>query len=83
MSKLATLPTSATELLRLAVRSARKATGLSLLHCSIDVKVSTDTIMSWEAGRTRPDVAKLLDAPKMGPAFRAELERALAERRAA
>lgn len=83
MAKVATLPMPASELLRLAVRSARKATGLSLLRCAIDVRCSTDTIIAWEHGASRPDVGKLLDAPVMGPAFSAELERLLAGRKAA
>jgi hypothetical protein len=41
-----------------------------------------DTIQRWESGSVRPDVAKLLDAPKLGPFFSAELEQMLAARRA-
>jgi hypothetical protein len=73
----------ATEQLRLAVCSAREATGLSLLRAALDVKCSPDTILAWEHGDSRPDVAKLLDAPKMGPAFAAELGRVISLRLAA
>lgn len=82
-SKLRTRPLPASEQLRLAVCAAREAAGLSLLRCALDVRVSHDTIMAWEHGDSRPDVAKLLEAPKMGPAFSAALEQMLAARRAA
>lgn len=66
MASVSTLRPPASELLRLAVCSARARTKLSLLRAALDVRCDKDTITSWERGESRPDVAKLLDAPKMG-----------------
>lgn len=69
--------------LRLCVRAARRTAGMSIMRCALDLGVSHDTVMRWESGDARPDVAKLLDAPKMGPAFASELAKLAAARRAA
>jgi transcriptional regulator with XRE-family HTH domain len=82
-AKVLSLRPPASEQLALAVRAARKAAGLSLLKASIDVKVDLRSIKSWERGEARPDVAKLLDAPRLGPAFAAELAKLAEARRAA
>lgn len=81
--KLATTTSRATAELRTAVRRARNSAGLSQEEAALDMGVSHDSVSRWENGDARPDFAKLLDAPKMGPAFSAELERLLAARRAA
>lgn len=69
--------------LALAVRSARVMAGLSQLRASLDVGCDLATLKAWERGERRPDVAKLLEAPKVGPAFAAELSKLVEARRAA
>jgi DNA-binding XRE family transcriptional regulator len=81
--KLASTVAGASAELRHCVRRARRATGLNRDAAARDVGVSSDSIKRWEGGKTKPDFAKLFDAPVMGPAFRAELERLLASRRRA
>lgn len=81
--KLASSTPRATAELRTAVRRARNSAGLSQEEAALDVGVSPDSISRWENGAAKPDFAKLLDAPIMGPAFSVELDRMLAARRAA
>lgn len=70
-------------LLRGCVRKARIAASLTLEAASFDVGVHWETIKRWESGKTSPDVQKLLDAPKIGPFFRAQWDLAFGARRAA
>jgi hypothetical protein len=49
----------------------------------VDVKIDLRTLKGWLRGETRPDVAKLLEAPRLGPAFALELAKVAEARRAA
>jgi DNA-binding XRE family transcriptional regulator len=68
---------AATAALRICVRRARLAAGLTLEQAARDVGCSEDSISRWERGETEPRFSKLLDAPVMGKFFRAELARVL------
>ena len=70
-------------LLRRCVRKARFAASLTLEGAALDVGVHFETIKRWESGKVSPNVAKLLDAPKMGPLFREQWDLAFGGRRAA
>lgn len=77
--KVRSLPTTASAQLALCVRSARVMAGLSQLKASVDTKVDLRTWRGWERGLTKPDVAKLLEAPKVGVRFAAELQKLAAK----
>lgn len=78
-AKLFTLRCDATAGLRHCVRRARLAAGLSREAAALDVGVSDDSILRWEQGTAEPKCSLLLDAPLMGPFFRAEMQRFLAQ----
>jgi transcriptional regulator with XRE-family HTH domain len=82
MPRLASTTRRASADLRQCVLRARSAADITQESAALDLGVSVDTIQRWESGSVRPDVAKLLDAPKLGPFFSAELEQMLAARRA-
>jgi DNA-binding XRE family transcriptional regulator len=69
--------------LRGCVRRARFAASLTLEGAALDVGVHFETIKRWESGKVAPNVAKLLDAPKIGPYFREQWDLAFGARRAA
>ena len=70
-------------LLRGCVRKARIAASLTLEAAALDVGVHVETLKRWERGSVSPKVDKLLDAPKIGPKFREQWDRAFGARRAA
>jgi DNA-binding XRE family transcriptional regulator len=78
-----TAESPASALLRRCVRRARIAASLTLEGAALDAGVSVDTIKRWERGSASPKVDKLLDAPKLGPHFRAQWDLAFGGRRAA
>jgi|GEM_PF-3111081 len=80
---IATAESSTSARLRGCVRRARFSASLTLEGAALDVGVHFETIKRWESGKVAPNVAKLLDAPKIGPFFRQEWDRVFSARRAA
>ncbi len=80
---ISTAESTTRSLLRACVRRARIAASLNSEGAALDVGVSVGTINRWERGTASPKVEKLLAAPKIGPYFREQWDRAFGVRRAA
>jgi len=75
--------TRSSALLQECIKCARITCSFTREDAARDIGVSRESLWRWENGLASPKVEKILEAPKMGPAFREQWDRVFGVRRAA